>query len=162
MPSDTLEVEVGVPGGHDGLEFVEFESGGELHLETFGQGGTHVTVAVKVRGLGVNRAFLDVTLLNLDTDARAMTAPSSRPQLWYCEDEFAVCTQARVFVMTGGLAPPAEKDGLRVRVTAVVTATDGRIGSGSTEGVLRDDLGEAGRVPADAGMQGADDDAGER
>ena len=106
-----------MPGGHDGLDFVEFESGGELHLETFGQGGTHVTVAVKVRGLGLNRAFLDVALLNLDTDARAMTAPSSRPQLWYCEDEFAVCTQARVFVMTGGLAPPNEKDGVRVRET---------------------------------------------
>ena len=98
---------------------------------------------------------------NLDTEARAMTAPSSRPQLWYCENEFEVCTQARVFVMTGGLAAPDEKDGLHVRVTALVTTTDGRIGSGSTQGILRDNLPrDAGSRPTDAGIP-ADDDAGQ-
>jgi hypothetical protein len=160
-----LAVDIGVPGGMDGLDFVEFESGGEIELETFGQGGTHVTVAVRARGIGMNRAYLDVTLLDLDSDARSMTPPTSRPQLWYCMDmkSFAECQQTRVFAPLGGLA--RGKDSLRVRITAVVTTLDGRLGSGSTEarlqrppGLNEFDAATAGDAAIDAAA--VEDDAG--
>jgi hypothetical protein len=132
-----IVVEIGRPDPADDLAFLEFESGGDLPLETFGQGGTHVRFAVRATGLGSNKGFLDVTMLNLTTGDRVANPPMSRPDLWYCAEGSDTCEQSRLFVMTGGLAKPAEKDGLRVRVIAEVTALDGRRGEAATEGVLR-------------------------
>ena len=158
---DAIEVEVGLSGGVGELEFVALEPGGDIPLETFGQGGTHATVAVRARGLGTNVAFFDVTVENARTRAVVMTVPSSRPQLWICDDAREVCDQVSVHVMTGGLAPVGieNRDGLEVIVHAQVRDETGRRGSGSQEGVLR----WMGRTPRDAGMPdsgGADDDGG--
>src|SRR5260370_12830751 len=61
-------VELGVPGGADGLDFVPLEPGTVLNLQTFGQGGTHVLVAVRCAGV-VNRAFVSAQLPNQRTGA---------------------------------------------------------------------------------------------
>jgi len=132
-----LQVQIGLPDEASGLEFLPLASGGDIPLETFGQGGTHATVAVRCIGLGTNRAFVDVTVENLGTGDSVMTVPSTRPQLWLCDDARHVCVQLPVHVMTGGLAPPEEKDGLAVRITAEVRDESGRSGVGSEDGVLR-------------------------
>ena len=38
----SVSVEIGVPAGADGLDFAPLSPGGELRLQSFGQGGTHV------------------------------------------------------------------------------------------------------------------------
>src|SRR5262245_44512595 len=65
-PSAEIWVDVGLPGGSDGLEFVPLEPGAAIPLETFGQGGTHALLAVRASGLG-NRAFVGVTITNATT-----------------------------------------------------------------------------------------------
>jgi hypothetical protein len=137
-PPTALEVQIGTPDEESGLEFIPLMNGGDIRLETFGQGGTHATVAVRCLGLGTNRAFVDVTVENLGTGATVMTVPSSRPQLWLCDEARLVCDQLPVHVMTGGLTPTLEeRDGLAVRVIAEVRDETGRSAVGSEEGVLR-------------------------
>lgn len=60
-------VDVGLPGGADGLEFVPLVPGASVPLQTFGQGGTHALLAVRTLGLG-NRAFVGVSI---ETSSRA-------------------------------------------------------------------------------------------
>jgi hypothetical protein len=132
---DELSVEIGLRD--ERLRFHALESGGDIPLETFGQGGTHATIAVRTRGFG-KLAFVDVELENLSTGETVMTVPSSRPQLLLCRDAAdCVCDLVPLHVMTGGLAEPDQKDGLRVRVTAEVRTEQGLTAVGSQEGVLR-------------------------
>jgi hypothetical protein len=159
-----VQVEIGTPGGDDGLLFVPLEPGGDIALETFGQGGTHGTLAVRARGLGTNRAFLDVTMESADDGRTVSTVPSIRPQLWLCDDAREVCDYLPVHVMTGGLAAPEDKNGLRVIVSAAVRGENDRAGEGRQEGVLRQrfrdgaDRADSGLPLPDAGA--GDEDAG--
>lgn len=128
-------VVIGTPGGDDGLDFVAMEPGQVVRLQTFGQGGTHALLAIRCIGFG-NRAFVTVTITNL-TSLTSVTSPrSARPDLLLCRDE-QTCDRLPLLVMTGGLtAPDEERDGLRVRISAVVENADGDIGAGSQEAVL--------------------------
>ena len=124
------EVHLGVPGGTDGLDFTALEDGSVLNLETFGQGGTHVLLAVRCIGFGA-RAFVELRVKN-STDGTELVAPApARPQLLYCEGE--VCDLVPITVMMGGIASTdAERDGLAIELTANVhnvagvSATDSR------------------------------------
>lgn len=129
-----LGVEIGVPDEVTGLEFVPLEQGGAVPLESFGQGGTHASLAVRCVGFG-NRAFVDVTIENLNTGETVMTQPASRPPLLLCRAE-DTCDLIPLHVLTGGLADPDEKEGLPIRITAVVHNEDGLMASASAEGVL--------------------------
>ena len=71
-------VDVGLPGGADGLEFVALEPGGEVPLQTFGQGGTHALLAVRCGGLG-NAAFVGVEIANGATGDTVSAPPSASP-----------------------------------------------------------------------------------
>jgi hypothetical protein len=132
-----LRVEIGTPGGDDGLDFLPLEAGGDIALETFGQGGTHATVAVRAYGMGTNRAFIDVTVENIASGETVATVMTRAPSLWLCDDAREICDYLPIHVMTGGLADPTEKDGLAVRVSAVVRVETGISGEGSQDGVLR-------------------------
>jgi len=134
---DGLSVAIGVPGEPTGLEFAPLASGGDIDLESFGQGGTHANLAVRTIGFG-KQAFVDVTLENLATGKTVHTVPSSRPQLLLCRDAAnCVCDLLPLNVMTGGLAECAEKDGLMIRVTAKVHNEAGLMAEASHDGVLR-------------------------
>jgi hypothetical protein len=127
-------VELGVPGGADGLDFEPLSDGDELRLQTFGQGGTHVLVAVRCVGFG-NRAFVSAKLENLATGVVVEEPAPARPQLLFCEDE--VCELVPYLVHASGLTETDdEKDGLRVRITAQVRAEVGVRAEGSSEAVL--------------------------
>lgn len=126
------EVLIGVP---DGLDFVPLEDGGDVPLETFGQGGTHARLAVRCIDLG-DSAFVDVTLENLESGETVMTVPSNKPMLLLCRED-GPCDALPVLVMTGGLADPDEKDGLAIRITADVHNEAGASASASVEAVLR-------------------------
>jgi len=131
------QVVIGTPSEDGRLGFVPLEVGGDIPLDTFGQGGTHATLAVRCIGFG-NKAWVDVTIDNVADGASVFTFPMTRPQLLVCrDDERNVCDQLPIHVMTGGLADPSEKDGLRVRVTATVRNEAGERGSASIEAVLR-------------------------
>lgn len=131
------EVIIGIPGDPDGLEFVPLEAGGDIALETFGQGGTHAELAVRAVGFG-RRAYIVVTLENLASGETVMSPEPARPQLLLCRDEAdTTCDLIPFLVLTGGLADPSEKDGLRILVTAEARNDDGVEGSASIEGVLR-------------------------
>lgn len=130
-------VELGVPGGDDGLSFVPLEDGAELRLQTFGQGGTHVLIAVRARGFG-NRAFVSATLEAVATGITATEPAPARPQLLYCDPSGGPdCDLVPYLVHTSGLAPSnEEKDGLVVRLTARVADEDGERAEGVREVVL--------------------------
>lgn len=113
-------VEVGVPDGSDGLGFRALDEGAELRLQTFGQGGTHVLLAVRCLGFE-KRAFVSAKLANLLTDVEVEEPPPARPQLLYCHDP-GVCDLVPYLAHTSGLTgSDDEKDGLPVRVTVQVS-----------------------------------------
>jgi hypothetical protein len=127
-------VDIGVPAGDDELEFASLAPGGELRLQTFGQGGTHVLLGVQTTGFG-SRAFVAVTLENLATGA-TVTAPAPvRPQLFICED--GVCDLVPLLVMTAGLTETGtERDGVAIEVQVDVHDDAGAEASATREAVL--------------------------
>jgi hypothetical protein len=137
-PALSLEqasVEIGTPGGDDGLEFIALEPNGTLYVETFGQGGTHVAFAIRCNGMG-NRAFVNVTITNLDTGVQVSTEMTSRPRLLVCLDERS-CELAPLLVMMGGIAEPgADRHGLAVRVEAEAHNAEGTRAEAEIDGVL--------------------------
>jgi len=128
-------VELGVPGGDDGLEFVPLEAGGELRLQTFGQGGTHLFLGVRCVGFG-NRAFVSITLTNLTSGAEVVSPAPVRPQLLLCREP-SECDLVPLLAMASGIADmDEERDGLRIRVTADVRNQAGVAAEASQEAVL--------------------------
>jgi len=119
-----VSVELGVPGGADGLDFMPLADGDVLKLQTFGQGGTHVIVGVRCTGFG-SRAFVSAIMHNDDTGVEVAEPPPARPQLLYCDGQGS-CDLVPYLVHASGIAPTdAEKDGLHVRLTAKVSAEAG-------------------------------------
>jgi hypothetical protein len=120
----TTSVELGVPGGPDGLDFSPLDTDAELDLHTFGQGGTHVLLGVRTVGFGI-RAYVGFTLTD-ETGAGSIDAPPPvRPQLFACDDAGTVCDLVPVTIMTGGLFGPDEtRSGLPVLIH-VNAYTDG-------------------------------------
>lgn len=115
-----VTVELGVPAGSSELDFAPLEAGAELRLQTFGQGGTHVLVAVRCSGFG-NRAFVSASLKNLTTDAEVLEPEPARPQLLYCGEEEQACDLVPYLVHASGLTETdEEKDGLPVALTVRV------------------------------------------
>lgn len=114
-PPGAPAVEIGLSAGVGGLEFAPLVSGGPVPLFTFGQGGTHVLLAVRCTGLG-DAAFVRVDVTNLRTGVQVTSTPTMAPQLLICRDE-QVCDLLPLLVMMGGLtAPGEEREGLPVRL----------------------------------------------
>jgi hypothetical protein len=127
-------VELGVPGGSDGLSFTPLEAGSEVRLETFGQGATHISLGIRCIGFGA-RAFVAITLQNLVTNAEVVAPAPARAQLLFCEGE--VCDLVPLTVVTAGLTrPDEERDGLAISISADVHNAAGVHGEASTAAVL--------------------------
>ncbi len=129
----TGQVELGLPGGPDSLDFTPMADGAELRLETFGQGGTHVLLGVRCIGFG-NRAFVSIRVRNLIDDSEIVAPAPARPQLLFCDGD--VCDLVPLTMMMGGISDAAERDGLAVEVTAEVHNQAGISGSDSRHAVL--------------------------
>ncbi len=128
-------VDVGLPGGADGLEFVPLAPGGPIALHTFGQGGTHALLAVRASGLG-DRAFVSITITNSATGDEVSAPAGASPRLLLCRTP-DVCDLLPLLVMTGGLVPPgADRDGLLVRLRVEAWNTDGAAASIERDAVL--------------------------
>jgi len=128
-------VEIGVPAGSDGLAFAPLLPGGELRLQSFGQGGTHVLLGIRCAGLG-NRAFVALTLTNSLTLVEVSSPASVRPQLLLCSDA-RTCDLVPILAMASGLtAPGAERNGLPVRVGVKVRNEAGLAASATQDVVL--------------------------
>jgi len=116
---EEVSVALGVPAGDDGLGFAPLNDGDVLELQTFGQGGTHVLVAVRAYGFG-NRAFVSASLTNLTTGKVVYEPAPARPQLLYCGSEDA-CDLVPYLVHASGIAgPDEERHGLEVELAAQV------------------------------------------
>jgi hypothetical protein len=131
---EAARVEVGIPAGPDGLDFAPLLAGSELRLKTFGQGGTHVMVAVRSAGIG-KRGFVSATLRNLTTDVEVEEPAPARPQLLYCGDD-GFCDLVPYLVHASGIAEDEERDGLSVLLTARVRNEAGARAEASVEAVL--------------------------
>ena len=128
-------VELGIPMGDDGLGFQALQAGDELRLQTFGQGGTHVLVAVRCTGFD-KRSFISATLRNLLTDVEVEEPAPARPQLLYCHDA-GLCDLVPYLVHASGLTKTdEEKDGLMVRLTARARTEAGVMAEASRDLVL--------------------------
>ena len=132
--ANTGEVLVGVPGGPDGLDFTPLPDDGELRLETFGQGGTHVLLGVRCIGFG-SRAFVSLKTRNSRTGLE-LTAPApARAQLLFCTG--AECDLVPITMMMGGIAASdAERNGLPIEVTAEVHNQAGLTGEATVRAHL--------------------------
>jgi hypothetical protein len=131
-------VDIGVPGGEDGLEFVPLEPGASIPLETFGQGGTHALLAVRTSGLG-NRAFIGITITNAATGDAVSAPPGPSPRLLLCRNP-ELCDLLPLLVMTGGLVPPGTaRDGLNVHLRVEAASPDGASASVERDAVLSTD-----------------------
>jgi hypothetical protein len=135
-PDIERTVELGIPGGPDGLDFVPLEDGTELRLQTFGQGGTHLIIGVRCDGYG-NRAFVSATLRNLTSDVEVEEPAPARPQLLYCAEGETACDLVPYLVHASGLTDTdEEKDGLRVELTARASDETGESAEAKREIVL--------------------------
>jgi hypothetical protein len=115
-PDAEVSVALGVPSGEDGLDFAPLEDGTELKLQTFGQGGTHLLIAVRCVGFG-SRAFISAGLRNLTSGVEVDEPEPARPQLLYCESG-ETCDLVPYLVHASGLTDTdEEKDGLEVSIT---------------------------------------------
>jgi hypothetical protein len=131
----TPSVQIGTAGGEDGLQFVPLETGGALYIETFGQGGTHVIFSIRCHGLS-ERAFINITITNLESGVQVSTPMSARPQLLACQDEWT-CDRTPLLVMMGGIAEPGQdRHGLSVRVETEAHNQAGDRAEAETEAVL--------------------------
>ncbi len=132
--SPTAEVQLGVPGGSDGLSFVPLDDGAELRLETFGQGGVHVLLGVRCIGFG-SRAFVSVTLKNQNSGVELVAPAPARPQLLFCDGND--CDLVPITVMAGGLTQSDdERNGLPIEITAEVHNQAGVSGTADRTAVL--------------------------
>lgn len=129
----TGEVQLGVPGGPDGLDFSPLADSAVLNLETFGQGGTHVLLGVRCIGFG-SRAFVELRAKNVALGTELVAPAGVRPQLLFCEDE--VCDLVPITMMMGGIAADAERDGLAIELTVNVHNAAGVSGTDSRRAVL--------------------------
>ncbi|HKY39811.1 MAG TPA: hypothetical protein VJN18_27930 [Polyangiaceae bacterium] len=133
--SQSYSVGLGVPGGPDGLDFVPLDDGAELRLQTFGQGGTHLIVAVRALGFG-NRAFVSAKLRNLQSGVEIEEPAPARPQLLFC-GEGGFCDLVPYLVHASGLTETdEEKDGLEVELSAEVRNDAGISAQGSRRVML--------------------------
>jgi hypothetical protein len=138
------EVQIGTYD-QDTFDFTPLEEDGDVPLRTFGQGGTHAALAIRCIGFG-KIAFVDADIENTDerSDDKGKVISSVkmlRPQLLLCRDDAEqVCDDVPFNVMTGGLADPAEKDGLHIRITAKVHNAKGAKAMTSQDAVLRKDI----------------------
>lgn len=131
-PMQTASVQLGVPAGDDGLGFAPLDDGAELRLQTFGQGGTHVLIAVRCEGFE-KRAFVSAKLRNLRSDVEVEEPAPARPQLLYCHDQ-GLCDLVPYLVHASGLTETdAEKDGLPVRLSVSVRDEAGANAEASRE-----------------------------
>jgi hypothetical protein len=131
----TAAVEIGVPGGPDGLDFTPLTPGGELRLQSFGQGGTHVFLGVRCIGFG-NRAFVSITLTNLLTLAQSVSPAPVRPQLLFCGTP-TECDLVPILAMAGALSEPgAERNGLAIEVSVEVRNQAGLEARATEQAVL--------------------------
>lgn len=80
-----VQVEVGLAGESGRSEFLALQQGDALPLQTFGQGGRHVLLAVRTHAHG-SRAYIRAGLLNVQSGAEATTEFGARPSLFYCQD----------------------------------------------------------------------------
>lgn len=134
-PGVSTTVDLGTPGGDDGLGFVPMADGEELRVQTFGQGGTHVLIGVRASGFGT-RAFVSAELENLESGTVVEEPAPARPQLFYCDDS-GFCDLVPYLVHTSGLTKTdAEKDGLRVRLTVNVQSQSGASNHASRDATL--------------------------
>ena len=128
------QVELGVPGGPDSLDFAPLVDGMVLPLETFGQGGTHVLLGVRCTGFG-QRAFVSLRVRNVQDDIELVAPAPARPQLLFCQG--VVCDLVPITMMMGGIAPnDAERDGLAIDITAEVHNQAGVTGQASAQATL--------------------------
>lgn len=132
-PEPATNVELGVPGGPDGLDFAPLDADAELDLHTFGQGGTHVLLGVRTVGFGI-RAYVGFTLTD-ETGGHEIDAPPPvRPQLFACDDAGDVCDLVPVTIMTGGLFGPDEtRSGLPVLIHVNASTDAGASGEDERE-----------------------------
>jgi hypothetical protein len=132
---DGPSVDIGLSSGEGGLGFERLEPGNEVPLLTFGQGGTHALLAIRCVGFG-SRAFVNVTITNLNAGTQVQSAPSPSPQLLICREP-EVCDLVPFLVMTGGLTEPGEeRDGLPIRIEAEAHNVDGARARVEREAVL--------------------------
>lgn len=131
-------VAIGIPDPSTGLSFQALEAGGEIVLGTFGQGGTHATLAVQCWGFGDN-AFVDITLRNLEGAGESASRTSDQPVPLSCEKlaDKHVCTRMPVFVTTNGLDPDRlGLEGRHIEVTATVRSTKRAMSSQTLDAYL--------------------------
>jgi hypothetical protein len=128
------QVELGVPGGPDSLDFAPLVDGMVLRLETFGQGGTHVLLGVRCVGFG-QRAFVSLRVRNLQDGTELFAPAPARPQLLSCEN--SVCDLVPITMMMSGIAQnDAERDGLAIEISAEVLNSAGVTGRATAQATL--------------------------
>jgi hypothetical protein len=114
---------------------VPLEPNGALYIETFGQGGTHVLFAIRCNGLS-NRAFVNISVTNLETGVAVASPQTPKPQLLLCVDDWT-CDLLPFLVMMGGIAEPgSDRHGLQVRVDVEAHNVAGARAEAEIEGVL--------------------------
>ena len=116
------------------LEFEPLKNGDDLPVGTFGQGGHHVGLAVACDGFGT-KAYVEVSITNLDGEGQAELPPFSKPQPLLCDE--GPCRFPALYVMLSGLPKAEMLDGLHVHIDAAVHDGGSLRANTSIQGFLR-------------------------
>lgn len=115
--------------------FVPVEQDGDVPIQDGGQGGTHALIGLRFAGLG-NWIKYQVSIEELDGDTSITTPELVRARPVPCEEGTDICKVSPIFVQLGGLAERSRWDGLRVKITGLVSNEDGQHASSSLRATL--------------------------
>lgn len=135
LPTEELELEIGVPDAITGLEYAELPTGGDVEFSGGGQAGLAISLAVRCRGAG-EAAHISATVTHLANDTTATRHERTLPDPLACHED-GWCTLLPVRIGVGKLGEPGEVDGAEVTIEASVRTADGRRTTTMTTGVLR-------------------------
>lgn len=157
-------ISIGIPDAVTGIRYEPLVAGGDVRLETYGQGGLHAVFIIECVGMG-NQAWVDIRMTNLgdydrrhgfdagtehdDADAGGggyqfpgfvETLPSAQPSLLACDDlrDPVYCRTMPREVLTGGLAANLDAlSDLHVEIRAQARNRDGLMLSDTIDAYLR-------------------------
>jgi hypothetical protein len=136
------ELSIGTAAAAEDGAFTPLATAGEIPLETFGQGASHVELLLQVEGLG-QRVWIDVTLRNLDQpddpSLQVRSVDTGEPEPLDCTPVVGGmrCLRGPLLILTTGLAAPHELDGLHVEVIAQAITPDGTTAEDRVDAYLR-------------------------
>jgi hypothetical protein len=135
VADEPLQVELGIPDKETRRLFLPLEPAGEIYFFKGLQVEDFVMIAIRVRGEHP-KAYVAVSVSDLDTGAEVSQAEASEPDPLECADD-GWCTLAPVLLPARELGELSAISGAHLEVHGSVRLEGGARGEATAQGILR-------------------------